>query len=71
MQAIQQEDGLASGGNKENATSNKIIAAVEALARMTSYPHTWMTDVNLVDLLKDHFLAGYELTSGMLNNALV
>jgi hypothetical protein len=29
-----------------------------------------MTDVNLVDLLKDHFLAGYKVTSGMLNNAL-
>jgi hypothetical protein len=72
MQAIQQENGLASGDNKEKATSDKIIAAVEALiAGMKSYQHAWMIDVNLVGLLKDHFLAGYEFTSVMLNNTLM
>jgi hypothetical protein len=70
MQEIQQADGLASGDNKEKATSDKMVAMVKALAHMKSYQHDRMADVNLVGLLNAHFLAGYEFTSGMLNNAL-
>jgi hypothetical protein len=62
MQAIQQENVLASGDNKEKATSDKIVATVKDIACMKSYQHAWITDINLVGLLKAHFLAGYEFT---------
>jgi hypothetical protein len=51
-------------------TSKQIIAGVKAIGSMKQYPHTWISAVNLVELVVHHFLQGYEITVNKFNNAI-
>jgi hypothetical protein len=74
MQENQQQNVLASGDNKEKATSVKIVAPVEALAYdMKGYQYAWTIDGNdLVVFLNAHCVVQGmgSLTMGMLNSPL-
>ncbi len=49
-------------------TSKQIIAGIKAIGSMKQYQHTWITAVNLVELVVHHFLQDYKSTVNKFNN---